>query len=117
MSYGGLRDTRIDLFALESEADRFVVRPCDADQHGAIRGKGVGFKRNRAGLRIRVRNFQDIVIPPGLRLELFARVNRGIVLAVGDVTVEESVAGAFIFETARNSDVPISRWLIVTVPV
>ncbi len=94
-----------------------MLRRYDADQHGAIRGKGVRFEPNRAGLRIRVCNLQDIVIPPGLRLELFARVNRGIVLAVGDVTVEESVAGAFMFETARNSDVPISRWLIVTVPV
>jgi hypothetical protein len=70
---------------MEEEADRLVVRRYDADQHRAIRGKGVGLERNRAGLRIRVCNFQNIVIPPGLRLELFARVNRGIVLAVGSV--------------------------------
>jgi|SRR5580698_7586798 hypothetical protein len=31
---------------------------------------GVAFEGNRTGLRIRVRHFQDVVIPPSLRLEL-----------------------------------------------
>ena len=92
---------------MKDEADRLVLGPEDADHHRAIRGKSVGFERNRAGLRIRVRHFQDVVIPPGLRPELFSRVNRGIVLAVGDVAVEEGVAGAFILETAGDRDVTI----------
>jgi hypothetical protein len=49
---------QVGLFALEKEADRLVVRPYDADQHGAIRGKSVCFERNLAGLRLRVGYFQ-----------------------------------------------------------
>ena len=33
----------------------------------------------------------DVVIPPGLRLEVFDGVNRGVVLAVGDGAVEEGL--------------------------
>ena len=95
------------LFALEEERNRRVLRPYDADHHASIRGKRVGFERNGAGLHIRVRHFQDVVIPSGLRLELFAGVNRGAVGAVGKVAVEESVAGAFILETARDGDIAI----------
>jgi hypothetical protein len=39
----------VALFALENQVDRLVLRPYDADHHGAIRGKGVGFASNRAG--------------------------------------------------------------------
>jgi hypothetical protein len=39
----------VALFALENQVDRLVLRPYDADYHGAIRGKGVGFASNRAG--------------------------------------------------------------------
>jgi hypothetical protein len=97
----------VGLFALKDKVDRLMLRPYDAYEHGAIRGKSVGFERNRAGLRTRVRHFQDVVIPPGLRLELFARVNRGIVLAVGNIAVEEGITGAFIFETSGDRDVTI----------
>ena len=72
----------IVLLALEDQRDRLAVRPYDASHHGAIRGKSVAFESNRAGLRVSVRHFQDVVIPPRLRLELFARGNRDIVLAV-----------------------------------
>src|ERR1039458_6179609 len=57
------------LFVLEDQGDRLVLRPYDADHHGAIRGKGVAFESNRAGLR--GRHLQDVVIPPGLTLEVF----------------------------------------------
>ena len=36
------------LFVLEDEGDQLVVRPYDADHHGAIRGKVVAFESNRA---------------------------------------------------------------------
>jgi hypothetical protein len=92
----------VALFVLEDESDRLVLRPFDVDQHSAIRGKGIGFEGNRAGLR--GRHLQDVVIPPGLTLEVFAGVNRGVVLAVGHVAVEEGLGGAFIHETARDDD-------------
>lgn len=44
------------------------------------------------------------MIPLGFALEVFAGVNRGIVLAVGDVAVEKGLGGAFIHETARDND-------------
>jgi len=90
------------LFVLEDEGDRLVLRPFDADQHCAISGKGIAFESNRAGLR--GCHLQDVVIPTGLGLEVFAVVNRGVVLAVGDVAVEEGLGGAFIHETARDDD-------------
>ena len=37
-----------------------------------------------------------VMIPLGFALEVFAGVNRGIVLAVGDVAVEKGLGGAFI---------------------
>jgi hypothetical protein len=43
-------------------------------------------------------------------------VNRGIVLAVGDITIEKGLGGAFIHETARDDNYA-SRSAIVTVPV
>jgi len=87
---------------LEDESDRLVFRSFDADQHSAIRGQSVAFESNRAGLR--GRHLQDVVIPPGLALEVFAGVNRGVVLAVGDIAVEERLAGAFINEAALDDD-------------
>lgn len=97
----------LGLFALEDESYRLVLRPYDAHQHCAIRGKSVAFNSNRARLRVRVGHFQDVVIPLGLGLELFSRVNRGIVLAIGKVAIEESVTGSFILETPRYGDVTI----------
>ena len=96
----------VALFALEDERDRLLLGPYDADHHGAIRGKGVAFDSNRTGLR--GRHLEDIVIPPGLGLEVFAGVNRGVVLAVGKVAVEEGLGGAFIRETARDGDVTLT---------
>jgi hypothetical protein len=84
------------------ESDQLVFRPFDAHQHGAIRGKGVAFKSNHAGLR--GRHLQHVMIPLGFTLEIFASVNRGIVLAVGYVAVEEGLGGVFIHETARDYD-------------
>jgi hypothetical protein len=40
----------VGLFALEDEGDRLAVRFYDADQHGAMSGKGVAFESNRSGL-------------------------------------------------------------------
>jgi len=97
----------VGLLALKNQANRLVIWLYNADYHAAIRGESVGFERNRPGLVIRIRHFQDVMIPPGLRLELFSRVNRGIVLAIGYVAVEESVAGSLVFETARHRDVSI----------
>src|ERR1017187_2460839 len=96
------RNPGVVLFVLEDQGDRLVLRPYDADHHGAIRGKGVAFESNRAGLR--GRHLQNVVIPPGLALEVFAGMNRGVVLGVGDVAVEEGLGGAFIHETARDDD-------------
>jgi hypothetical protein len=56
------------------------------------------------------------VIPPGFTLDVFAGVNRSVVLAVGNIAVEEGLGGAFIDEIARDDDVP-SRSAMVTVPV
>jgi hypothetical protein len=99
------RPPLVGLLALKQEGDRLVLRPYDADHHAAIRGKRVRFERNHAGLCIR--HLQDVVIPLRLGLEVFARVNRGIVFTVGNVAVEESVASAFILEIARDGDVTI----------
>ena len=88
---------------LEVERDGLVLGAFDADQHGAIRGEGVVFERNRAGLR--GCNLQDVVIPLGLRFEVLASVNRGAVLAIARaVVVEEGLGGPFILETARDDD-------------
>jgi hypothetical protein len=92
----------VPLSALEDEGDRLALRPFDADQHGAIRGEAVAFECNRAGLR--GRNFQDVTIPLGFTLEVFAGVNRGVVFAVGDVAVEKGLGSACIHETARDDD-------------
>ena len=92
----------VALFVLEDESDRLVFRSFDADQHSAIRGKDVAFESNRTGFGGRY--LQDVMIPPGLALEVFAGVNRGVVLTVGDVAVEEGLGGAFIHETARDDD-------------
>jgi len=62
--------TLVALFALEDEGDRLALRPRDDDRHGAIGRKRVAFQSNRAGLRRR--HLQDVVIPPGLALEVFA---------------------------------------------
>jgi hypothetical protein len=43
----------------------FCVGLYDADRHDAIRGKGVAFERNRAGLR--GRHLRHAAIPPGSR--------------------------------------------------
>jgi hypothetical protein len=43
-------------------------------------------------------------------------VNGGVVLAVGDVAVEEGLGGGFIYETRETMMMP-SRSAIVTVPV
>lgn len=40
----------VALFVFEDEGDRLVFGSFDADQHSAIRGKGVAFESNRAGL-------------------------------------------------------------------
>jgi Type I phosphodiesterase / nucleotide pyrophosphatase len=90
------------LFALEDERDRLALRPYDTDHHVTIRGQRVAFESNRSGFR--GGHFQDVVIPFGLAFEVFAAVNRGVVLAVGDVAVEEGLGGAFIHETARDND-------------
>ena len=88
---------------LEVERDGLVLGAFDADQHGAIRGEGVVFERNRAGLR--GCHLQDVVIPLGLRFEVLASVNRGAVLAIARaVVVEEGLGGPFILETARDDD-------------
>ncbi len=49
------------------------------------------------------------MIPTGLALEVFASVNGGVVLAVGDVFVVEGLGSAFIDETTGDDDnaVPI----------
>lgn len=44
------------------------------------------------------------MIPLGFTLEVFAGVNRGVVLAVGDVAVEKGLGGACIHETTRDDD-------------
>jgi len=44
------------------------------------------------------------MIPLGFTFEVFAGVNRGIALAVGDITVEKGLGGAFIHETARDDN-------------
>ena len=107
MAAGGHRLTdptrrAVALFVLEDEGDRLVLRSFDADQHGAISDEGVAFESNRAGLR--GRHLQDVMIPPGLTLEVFAGVDCGIVLAIGGVAVEEGLGRAFIYETARDDD-------------
>jgi len=93
------------LLALEDQGNRVVLRPCHADQHGAIRGQTVAFVCNGAGLR--GCHLQDVMIPLGFTLEVFAGVNRGAVLAVGDVAVEERLSVAFIHEAARDRNVAL----------
>src|SRR5690242_8894964 len=81
----GRCSTWFPLFVLKEEGDGFVIRPRDADHHGAVGGQGVAFESNRArsgGLHL-----QDVVIPTGLALEVFASLNRVVVLAVGDIAV------------------------------
>ena len=90
------------LLALEDKRDGLALRPNDVHQHGLIRGKGVAFERNRAGLR--GRHPQNAVIPPGFGLEIFAGANRGVVLAAGAVVVEEGLCGAFIGKTPGDDD-------------
>jgi hypothetical protein len=92
----------LTLLALEEECDRHAIRPHDADRHGAVRSKGVAFERNCAGLG--GLDLQDAMIPTGFALEVFAVVNCGVALGVGDVTVEKSLGGAFILEAARDGD-------------
>lgn len=75
-----------DVFVLEHERDRPTFRPYDVDDHGAIRRKRVAFESNRA--ESSGRNFHNVVIPPGLGLEVLARVDRGVVLVSGAVVVE-----------------------------
>jgi hypothetical protein len=87
---------------LKDECYRLVIRSFDADQHGAIRRQAVAFESNRSGLR--GRHLQDVMIPPGLAFDVFAAVNRGVVLAVGDVAVEEGLGSTFIHEAARDND-------------
>jgi hypothetical protein len=87
---------------LEDERNRLALRPFDADHHGPIRGESVALESNRA--RLCRRHLQDVVIPPGLALEVVAGVNRGVVLAVGDVAIEEGLGGAFIHKTAGHND-------------
>lgn len=67
----------------KDQGDRLALRFFNADHHRSVLGKSVALESNRAGLRRR--HLQDVVIPPGLALEAFAGVNRGVVLAVGDV--------------------------------
>src|SRR5580700_2878827 len=86
------------LFALEDQGDRLLVRPEHGGHHVAIRREAVAFDSDRAGLCGGY--LQDIVIPPGFALEVFAGVNRGVVLGVGDVAVEEGFGGACIGEIA-----------------
>src|SRR5450759_3474017 len=96
-----------DLLMLEDEGDRLVLRPIHADHHAAIRGQGVTFEGNRAGLR--GCHLQHVVIPPGLALEVFAGVNRGAAVGVGHIAIEEGLGGACIHETARDGDdAPVS---------
>jgi hypothetical protein len=95
-------DRTVALFALEDQVDRLALRPFDAYQHGAIGGKGVAFECNSAGLR--GCHLQDVMIPLGFTLEVFAGVNGSVVLAVGDVVVEKGFGGACIHETARDDD-------------
>jgi len=90
------------LLVLENEGNWRVLRPYDADQHGAIRAKRIAFTRNRA--RLRSRHFKNVVVPFGLTLEIFAGVNRGTVVRVRHVAIEEGLVGAFIHETARDRD-------------
>src|SRR5665213_1250709 len=86
------------LLALKDEGDRLVLRPVDADLHGAIRRKCIAFESHGAGLR--GGHLQDVVIPLGLGLEVLAAMNRRTVLAVaGAVVIEEGLGDAFIFET------------------
>jgi hypothetical protein len=76
------------LLTLEDEHDRAVPLRFNADKHGAIRRKIVAFDCNGAGLRSR--HLQDIVIPSGLAFEIFAGVNRGVVLSISNILVEAS---------------------------
>src|ERR1035441_1042169 len=80
--------------AAAHEDDRLLLRTFDADQLGAIGGQTVAFESNRAGLS--GRHLQDAVILPGLALEVFAGVNCGVVLDVGDISVEKGLGGTFI---------------------
>jgi hypothetical protein len=84
----------VRLLALENEGDRLLLRPDDADGHGAVRGKGIAFDGSRAGLR--GRHLQNVVIPLGLGLEVFAGVNGRAVLTAGTVALEERLGRAFI---------------------
>lgn len=75
-----------------------MIRPYNLDQHGAIRGQAVAFKGNRA--RLRGRYLQDIVIPLRLGFQVFAGMNRVVVLAPCAIPVEKGLFGAFIHKAA-----------------
>src|ERR1022692_3642356 len=75
--------------ALEYEGERLAIRPDNVDRHVAVGGKGVAFDSDRAGLRSG--HLQHIVIPPGLALEVLARMNGGVVFGVGHIAIEESL--------------------------
>src|ERR1700733_3569301 len=94
------------LLALEDEANLLVPRPDNAGHQGAIRGKGVAFFSGRSRFTGR-RHLKHVVIPPGLALEVFALMNRGVVLAVGHVPVKKGLAVAFIGEAAGDRDVAL----------
>jgi hypothetical protein len=69
-----------------------LLRPYDTGRHAAIGGERVAFDSHGAGLRRD--HLEDVMIPLGLALEVFAAVNRGAVLAVRQVFVEERIGGA-----------------------
>jgi hypothetical protein len=93
--------TQVSLM-LEDQGEGLVLGSLNADHHRAIRGKRVTFNGNRAGFG--GRHLQDVVIPLGFTLEVFAAVNRGAVLGVGDVVVEEGLGCTCVYETGGDDD-------------
>jgi hypothetical protein len=90
------------LLALEHEVKQLVLRPFDADHHGAIRRKTIAFESDGAG--VGGGHLQDVVIPLGLGLVLTGMNGPAIFAVAGTVAVKEGLSGAFIYETARDND-------------
>jgi hypothetical protein len=78
-----------------------LLRPYDAGQHAAIGGERVAFDSH--GAELRSDHLEDVMIRLGFALEVLAAVNRGAVLAVRRVFVEERIGGAFIREISPGS--------------
>jgi len=86
----------------EDQGDGLSLWSFDGDHHGSIRGKSVSLESSSSGLRCR--HLQDVVIPHGAALKVPAGVNGRVLLAVGDIAIEEGLGGCCVRETARNDD-------------